>query len=263
MRVATKLEKEGRGLNLCWEVLNGVVCHTKGAWPKTPEGCVVRYADRIAYMNHDIEDAVTAGVLRPDAVPADVRAALGRQSRSAITTLVTDLIANSRDGVIAMSQPVAEAYEALHAFMYGTVYVDPTAKREEKKVDKVVSDLYAYFCENPMQMPQNYLYIVYGEGVERAVTDFISRHERRVRHQSVRKTVRAPEVGGAVRRGANAWRRRIVLRSSTRRTWALWAQCAFCAIRRRASSICSPWYGNAGGLTPLLEADGTPVVRHD
>ncbi|HIW54322.1 MAG TPA: deoxyguanosinetriphosphate triphosphohydrolase [Candidatus Ruthenibacterium merdigallinarum] len=174
VRVATKLEKEGRGLNLCWEVLNGVVCHTKGAWPKTPEGCVVRYADRIAYMNHDIEDAVTAGVLRPDAVPADVRAALGQTKSQRITTLVTDLIANSRDGVIAMSQPVAEAYEALHAFMYGTVYVDPTAKREEKKVDKVVSDLYAYFCENPMQMPQNYLYIVYGEGVERAVTDFIS-----------------------------------------------------------------------------------------
>ncbi len=174
VRVVEKLEKDGRGLNLCWEVLNGVVCHTKGQWPATPEGCVVRYADRIAYMNHDIEDAVAAGVLSADQLPPDVVQMLGDTKSKRITTLVADLVEHSTEGRIAMSPEVAAAYEALHAFMYGTVYVDKTAKREERKVEKMLGDLYAHFRDNPMQMPQGYLYVVYEEGVERAVTDFIS-----------------------------------------------------------------------------------------
>lgn len=174
VRVAERLEKDGKGLNLCWEVLNGMVCHTKGEWPATPEGCTVRYADRIAYMNHDIEDAVTAGVLKKEDIPGELVRVLGDGKSARISTLVTDLIEHSREGQLAMSPEIGAAYEALHAFMYSTVYVDKVAKHEEQKVEKLLADLYRHFHDNPMQMPQNYLYIVYEEGVDRAVTDFIS-----------------------------------------------------------------------------------------
>ena len=173
VRVAEKLEKDGKGLNLCWEVLNGMVCHTKGEWAATLEGRCVRYADRIAYINHDIEDAITAGVLRPGDVPAGITRVLGETKSSRITTLVADLVAHSGED-LAMSPEVAAAYEALHEFMYGTVYVDKTAKAEEQKVEKLLADLYGYFHDNPMRMPENYLYIVYEEGADRAVTDYLS-----------------------------------------------------------------------------------------
>lgn len=173
VRVLQVLEKNGQGLNLCAEVLDGIAHHTKGTLPMTPEGCIVRYADRIAYMNHDMEDGVKAGVFSIECLPADIVRVLGNTKSARIATLVSSLIENS-DGVIAMSSEVQQAYEALHAFLYSTLYVDERAKHEEKKVEKLVADLYEYFCEHPMQMPQGYLYILYDQGVECAVTDFIS-----------------------------------------------------------------------------------------
>lgn len=173
VRVLQVLEKNGQGLNLCAEVLDGIAHHTKGTLPMTPEGCIVRYADRIAYMNHDMEDGVKAGVFSIECLPADIVRVLGNTKSARIATLVSSLIENS-DGAIAMSSEVQQAYEALHAFLYSTLYVDERAKHEEKKVEKLVADLYEYFCEHPMQMPQGYLYILYDQGVECAVTDFIS-----------------------------------------------------------------------------------------
>ncbi|HJC71674.1 MAG TPA: deoxyguanosinetriphosphate triphosphohydrolase [Candidatus Ruthenibacterium merdavium] len=173
VRVLQVLEKNGQGLNLCAEVLDGIAHHTKGTLPMTPEGCIVRYADRIAYMNHDMEDGVKAGVFSIECLPADIVRVLGNTKSARIATLVSSLVENS-DGVIAMSSEVQQAYEALHAFLYSTLYVDERAKHEEKKVEKLVADLYEYFCEHPMQMPQGYLYILYDQGVECAVTDFIS-----------------------------------------------------------------------------------------
>lgn len=173
VRVLQVLEKNGQGLNLCAEVLDGIAHHTKGTLPMTPEGRIVRYADRIAYMNHDMEDGVKAGVFSIECLPADIVRVLGNTKSARIATLVSSLIENS-DGVIAMSSEVQQAYEALHAFLYSTLYVDERAKHEEKKVEKLVADLYEYFCEHPMQMPQGYLYILYDQGVECAVTDFIS-----------------------------------------------------------------------------------------
>ena len=173
VRVLQVLEKNGQGLNLCAEVLDGIAHHTKGTLPMTLEGCIVRYADRIAYMNHDMEDGVKAGVFSIECLPADIVRVLGNTKSARIATLVSSLIENS-DGVIAMSSEVQQAYEALHAFLYSTLYVDERAKHEEKKVEKLVADLYEYFCEHPMQMPQGYLYILYDQGVECAVTDFIS-----------------------------------------------------------------------------------------
>lgn len=137
LRVVDYLERDGQGLDLTWEVRNGIVTHTSGAWARTPEGCVVRRADHIAFLNHDIEDAITAGVLDARQLPP-------------------------------------EAVAVLKDFMYATVYVDKEAKREEKKVDKLISELYARLCDEPALMPNFYMQIAYNEGVDRAVTDYIS-----------------------------------------------------------------------------------------
>ena len=152
LRVVDKLEKEGRGLNLTWEVRNGIITHTKGAWAATLEGQAVRYADRIAYMNHDIEDAITAGVLRPQQLPRYVTETLGQTKSQRITTLIAEL----------------------HHFMYATVYEDETAKKEEHKVEGLIEALYEDFCRAPDQMPNFYVELAWQDGVERAVADYIS-----------------------------------------------------------------------------------------
>ena len=169
VRVVTKLEKDGSGLNLTWEVLNGIVTHTRGEWAATREGRVVRFADHIAYMNHDIEDAVTAGVLRNE----EITSVLGSTKSERITSLIMAIVEHGAED-IGMDAERAAAYEALHDFMYSTVYVDKVAKKEEQKVDKLIRELYAYFKDTPTHMPQAFLYIMWQEGVDRAVTDYIS-----------------------------------------------------------------------------------------
>ena len=173
MRVVTKLEKDGSGLNLTWEVLNGIVTHTRGEWAATREGRVVRFADHIAHMNHDIEDAVTAGVLRNEDIPAEITSVLGSTKSERITSLIMAIVEHGAED-IGMDAERAAAYEALHDFMYSTVYVDKVAKKEEQKVDKLIRELYAYFKDTPTHMPQAFLYIMWQEGVDRAVTDYIS-----------------------------------------------------------------------------------------
>ena len=174
LRVVDKLEKDGEGLKLSWEVRNGIVTHTTGAWARTPEGCVVRRADHIAFLNHDIEDAVAAGVLDARRIPAEATAVLGRTKSQRITTMITDIVAHSQNGQINFSPEVEAAYAILKDFMYSTVYVDKEAKREEKKVDKLIEALYERLCADPSRMPNFYLQIAYNEGVDRAATDYIS-----------------------------------------------------------------------------------------
>ena len=174
VRVVDKLEKNFEGLNVSWEVRNGIICHTKGKWPATQEGCAVRYADRIAYMNHDIEDAITAGVLAPTALPAEIVQVLGATKSQRISTLIGDLVRSSGAAGLAFSPLVGEAYEALHDFMYSTVYVDKEAKREEQKVEKVIAELYERHLADPGLLPEGFLQIAYREGADRAVTDYIS-----------------------------------------------------------------------------------------
>ena len=173
LRVVDKLEKDGQGLNLTWEVRNGIVTHTRGEWAATREGRVVRFADHIAYMNHDIEDAVTAGVLRNEDIPAEITSVLGSTKSERITSLIMAIVEHGAED-IGMDAERAAAYEALHDFMYSTVYVDKVAKKEEQKVDKLIRELYAYFKDTPTHMPQAFLYIMWQEGVDRAVTDYIS-----------------------------------------------------------------------------------------
>lgn len=173
LRVVDKLEKNGAGLNLTWEVRNGIVTHTKGTWAATPEGRIVRMADQIAFVNHDIEDAVRAGVLDPDSLPKDCTDVLGKTKSERITTMINSILANS-DGDIGVGPLENEAFLALKAFMYETVYVDKTAKREEQKVDNVIEELYEYYLNHLDRMPNLYLQLAYQEGGDRAVTDYIS-----------------------------------------------------------------------------------------
>lgn len=174
LRVVDTLEKDGKGLNLCWEVRNGIITHTKGAWARTLEGRAVRYADHIAFLNHDIEDAVAAGVLNAAALPAAATRVLGCTKSARITTMITDLVQNSPRDTMQFSPDVEEAYHILKDFMYSTVYVDKVAKREEKKVDNVIEALYEHLCADLSLMPTYYMQVAYHEGIDRAVVDYIS-----------------------------------------------------------------------------------------
>ena len=174
LRVVDFLEKDGKGLNLSWEVRNGIITHTTGTWARTLEGCTVRYADHIAFLNHDIEDAITAGVLDPAALPADAVRVLGTTKSGRITTMITDLVNSSPRDRMSFSPEVEGAYNLLKDFMYSTVYVDKEAKREEGKVDKLVAELYERLCADPGLMPTFYMEIAFNEGIDRAVADYIS-----------------------------------------------------------------------------------------
>ena len=173
LRVVDKLEKEGQGLNLTWEVRNGIVTHTKGTWAATPEGRIVRMADQIAYVNHDIEDAVRAGVLDPRTIPRECTEILSQTKSARITTMIQSILAHSR-GDVQVGPVEQGAFLMLRDFMYATVYVDKTAKREEQKVEKVLTELYEYYLTHLDRMSNFYLQLAYQEGGDRAVTDYIS-----------------------------------------------------------------------------------------
>lgn len=167
------LERDGQGLDLTWEVRNGIVTHTSGAWARTPEGCVVRRADHIAFLNHDIEDAITAGVLDARQLPPEAVAVLGHTKSERITTMITDLVAHSGNGksIFPRGRGRLRRAEGLH--------VRDGLRRQGgqargKKVDKLISELYARLCDEPALMPNFYMQIAYNEGVDRAVTDYIS-----------------------------------------------------------------------------------------
>ena len=175
LRVVDKLEKEGRGLNLSWEVRNGIVTHTKGTWAATPEGRIVRMADQIAYVNHDIDDAIRAGILTDDDIPIDITDVLGHSHRDRINTLVCDAIRTSREfGKVCLSPDVDRALKELRSFMFTNVYRNPVAKGEESKVDGIIGSLFDYYLKHPDKMPDEMQLIASREGVSRAVCDYIS-----------------------------------------------------------------------------------------
>ena len=175
LRVVERLEKGGQGLNLCAEVRDGILCHRSHLKAKTLEGVVVRYADKIAYLNHDIEDAMRAGLLpNEQAIPLSVREVLGETSSSRFTVLVSDLVEQSQEKAeISMSEPVLKAYNELRDFMFAAVYRSK-AKDEEQKVMYILEGLYRYYEKNPDSLPEEYRMIADEEGKERAVCDYIS-----------------------------------------------------------------------------------------
>ncbi|MEG2233311.1 MAG: deoxyguanosinetriphosphate triphosphohydrolase [Oscillospiraceae bacterium] len=175
VRVVEKLERNRRGLNLTYETIDGIRCHTKGEWAHTLEGQVVRYADRIAFLNHDVEDAISAGVLSEENLPNTVREVLGNRKSKRITTLIGNLIENF-DGTLSISGEVSKAYDELYRFMFQRVYLDVSgaAKSEEHKVFGLVSSLYEFYVSHTDQMTPFYQEIAEAETPERAVTDYIS-----------------------------------------------------------------------------------------
>ncbi|MCI9542882.1 MAG: deoxyguanosinetriphosphate triphosphohydrolase [Acutalibacter muris] len=173
LRVVDRLEKEGEGLNLSWEVRNGIVCHTEGKEPYTAEGRIVRVADRIAYINHDIDDAVRAGVMGEEDIPRGITERIGGSKKERITSLICSVVENSHEGVIAMDPDDFEAYDALHEFMYQAVYRNEYAKSEEKKVPHVIERLYKHFCD-PACLPEYMQRIAEEDGRETAAMDYVA-----------------------------------------------------------------------------------------
>ncbi len=173
VRVMQCLEKEGQGLNVTWEVQNGVLCHTTGDWASTLEGRIVRVADHIAYINHDIDDALRANVFCESDIPSDINEVLGDTRAKRFNVLISSLVENSKED-IQMAPDVQSAFDRLHTFMFERLYYNPIAKNEEKKVDDFIHRLFTYFYERPEKLPKEYLDISEKEGVERAVCDYIA-----------------------------------------------------------------------------------------
>jgi len=175
VRVVERLEKNGEGLNLTWEVRNGILCHTKGQDAATLEGQVVRLADHIAYINHDIEDALRGGIIFPMDIPLEISNVLGFTHGERINTLVMDAIRASREqDSIRQTPEVGEAMLALKDFMFANVYTNPLAKGEEGKAQKMLQAMFEYYCTNPDELPSDFQNIRMEESVERAVCDYIA-----------------------------------------------------------------------------------------
>ena len=175
LRVVEKLEKNGAGLNLTYEVKDGIVNHTGKHLASTLEGIIVKYADRIAYINHDIDDACRAGILSVEDIPADIREVLGNKHGERINTMVTSIISASTDKpMIAMTPDVMEAMDKLRTFLFENVYLNPAAKGEENKAKDMLAFLFEYFVKHPEKMPELYFRNICEESVERCVCDYIS-----------------------------------------------------------------------------------------
>ena len=175
VRVVERLEKNGEGLNLTWEVRNGILCHTKGTAAATLEGQVVRLADHIAYINHDIEDALRGGIIYPMDIPLEISAVLGFTHGARIDCLVKDAIQASQGQTgIRQTPEVGEAMLALKDFMFANVYTNPLAKGEEGKAQDMLKMLFTYYQKDPDQLPADFQSIRMEEGVERAVCDYIA-----------------------------------------------------------------------------------------
>ena len=176
VRVVQRLEKGGQGLNLTYEVLDGIRHHSHsqgGGQACTLEGRVVRFADKIAYMNHDIDDAIRAGILSESDLPREVTDVLGNSKSQRITSFVLSIVQNSGEE-IRMDPACEKAYIGLREFLFQSVYTNPKAKGEEVKAKEVVKRLYEYFTANPHKLPEDYQTIVREEGADRAACDYIS-----------------------------------------------------------------------------------------
>ncbi|CAN5128803.1 deoxyguanosinetriphosphate triphosphohydrolase [soil metagenome] len=155
LRIVEVLENEGRGLNLSWEVRDGILNHTSSMpMPATQEGQAVRFSDRIAYVNHDVDDAIRAGVLSAGDIPVEVRRVLGDTHSRRIDTLVTDLVEQSEDrDELALSPPILEALDRFRDFMFERVYLRAEAQQEQQKAIALVTSLFAYYLEHPEAVP--------------------------------------------------------------------------------------------------------------
>ncbi len=177
VRVVEVLEKKGEGLNLTWEVRDGILNHCTAGTPHTLEGKIVRYSDKIAYINHDIDDAIRAGILKESGIPAEYREVLGGSTRERLNTLIHDVIFNSEGQPdICMSPHIEHAMQGLRRFMFEHVYTDSIAKQEEGKAQSMLEALFDYYLRHKDKLPEEYLHMMekYGQPLDRTVCDYIS-----------------------------------------------------------------------------------------
>ena len=175
LRVVDVLERDGAGLNLTYEVRMGILGHTGDRIPETLEAQIVRRSDRIAYVNHDVDDAVRAGVLADADIPKAITAVLGDTHSQRINTLVCDMVETSREaGQILLSPAVDKALQDLRSFMFENVYRNPKAKSEEVKAQDMLKRLYEYYYTHPEALPADFQPQLSFGGMERTVCDYIA-----------------------------------------------------------------------------------------
>ena len=175
LRVVDYLENDGRGLNLSYEVRMGILGHTGPRVPETLEGQIVRRSDQIAYVNHDIDDAVRAGILSNDDIPAEISRLLGVTHGQRIDTFVCDMIMTSREaGEIVLSPAVDQALKDLRGFMFEKVYRSPIAKAEEGKAKTMLGKLFEHYIQHPEDLPADFQPQMSFDGLERTVCDYIA-----------------------------------------------------------------------------------------
>ena len=175
LRVVDYLEKDGQGLNLTHEVRLGILVHTGDYIPETLEGQIVRRSDQIAYVNHDIDDAIRAGILTNEDIPKSISDALGFTHRDRINTLVCDAILTSREaGCVMLSPAVDKALKDLRSFMFERVYRNPVAKGQESKAKVMLQRLFEYYVAHPEALPEDFHPQLSFDGMERTVCDYIA-----------------------------------------------------------------------------------------
>ena len=175
LRIVERLEKDGTGLNLTHEVRNGILCHTGDTPPETMEGKIVKVSDRIAYLNHDVDDAIRAGVLSESDIPAKVSGVFGHGHSKRINSMICDIIFESKkSGDITFSPAPAEAFDIFRDFMFQMVYSNTRAKGEEAKVYGLLSRIFDHYLNNPGKMTADYQKIASEDGVRVAVSDYVS-----------------------------------------------------------------------------------------
>ena len=177
LRVVERIEKQGRGLNLTWEVRDGILNHKTAGTPHTLEGKVLRLSDKIAYINHDMDDAIRGGILTEEDIPERIRSVLGNSCKQRLNTMVHDVIINSMDRPeISMSPPVDRAMRELRGFMFENVYLNPKAKGEEDKAVHMIEQLFDFYVKHLDLLPRQYLDAMTeaGSSRERVVCDYIA-----------------------------------------------------------------------------------------
>ena len=175
LRLVDRIERSGRGLNLTFETRDGILCHTGAKLPDNWEGHVVRLSDRVAYLNHDLDDALRAAILVEEDIPEEVTCAFGSTTSQRIDTIVRDIIAQGEaTGRITISPERQLAFEAFYAYMLDAVYRNPVAKGEESKVLGILEAIFNYFVAHPDKLPEEYRVIAEEDGLRRAVADYVS-----------------------------------------------------------------------------------------
>lgn len=175
VRTVDRLEKSGIGLNLTMEVRDGILNHQTKGKPHTLEGKIVQFSDKIAYIHHDMDDAIRGGILTEADVPAEIGDVIGYTSNERLSSFIHDIVSTSfGKNEISMSQPVAEAMQKLRQFMFERVYQNPVAKSEEGKAEVLMETLYSYYLKHVDELPEEFLnYLSEGEPRERVVCDYV------------------------------------------------------------------------------------------